>query len=84
MQTTEYFTVSIINKKLFKKFSNIYGTKSGRDMNKEEAAGTHIKFLDDGGITFEEVEEVYVCRMLAKANIKNEDFSPGLKDLYEK
>ena len=36
MQTTEYFTVSIISKKLFKKFANIYGTKSGRDMNKEK------------------------------------------------
>ena len=84
MQTTEYFTVSIISKKLFKKFANIYGTKSGRDMNKEKEAGTHIKFLDDGGITFEEAEEVYVCKMLAKANIKDEDSSPGLKDFYEK
>ena len=84
MQKTEYFTVSIINKNLFNKFVNIYGTKSGRDINKEEAAGTHIKFLDDGGITFEEAEEVYVCKMLAKANIKDEDSSPGLKDFYEK
>ena len=84
MQTTEYFTVSIISKKLFKKFANIYGTKSGRDMNKEKEAGTHIKFLEDGGITFEEAEEVYVCKMLAKANIKDEDSSPGLKDFYEK
>ena len=84
MQTTEYFTVSIISKKLFKKFANIYGTKSGRDINKEKEAGTHIKFLEDGGITFEEAEEVYVCKMLAKANIKDEDSSPGLKDFYEK
>jgi enoyl-CoA hydratase len=84
MQTTEYFTVSIISKKLFKKFANIYGTKSGRDINKEEAAGTHIKFLDDGGITFEEAEEVFVCKMLAKANIQDEDSSPKLKDFYEK
>ena len=84
MQTTEYFTVSIISKKLFKKFANIYGTKSGRDMNKEEAAGTHIKFLDDGGITFEEAEEVFVCKMLGKAYIQDEDSYPGLKAFYEK
>ena len=84
MQTTEYFTVSIINKKLFKKFADIYGTKSGRDMNKEEAAGTHIKFLDDGGITFEEAEEVFVCKMLGKAYIQDEDSYPGLKAFYEK
>ena len=84
MQTTEYFTVSIINKKLFKKFADIYGTKSGRDMNKEEAAGTHIKFLDDGGITFEEADEVFVCKMLGKAYIQDEDSYPGLKAFYEK
>ena len=84
MQKTEYFTVSIINKKLFKKFANIYGTKSGRDLNKEEAAGTHIQFLDDGGITFKEAEEVFVCRMLGKAFIQDEDSYPGLKAFYER
>ena len=83
MQKSEYFTVSIINKKLFKKFANIYGTKSGRDINKEKEAGTHIQFLDDGGITFEEAEEVYVCKMLAKAFIKDEDSYPELKAFYE-
>ena len=84
MQTTEIFTVSIINKKMFKKFAAVYGTKSGRDLNKEEAAGTHIKFLDDGGITFEEADEVFVCRMLGKAFIQQDDRSPALKAFYEK
>ena len=84
MQTTEIFTVSIINKKLFKKFANIYGTKSGKDINKEEAAGTHIRFLEDGGITFDEAEEVFVCRMLGKAYIQEKDRSPALKEFYEK
>ena len=84
MQTTEIFTVSIINKKLFKKFANVYGTKSGKDINKEEAAGTHIRFLEDGGITFDEAEEVFVCRMLGKAYIQEKDRSPALKEFYEK
>ena len=83
MQTTKIFTVSIINKKIFKKFA-VYGTKSGRDINKEEVAGTHIKFLDNGGITFDEAEEVFVCKMLGKAYIKDEDEYPGLKAFYEK
>ena len=83
MQKTEIFTVSIINKKLFKKFT-VYGTKSGRDINKEEVAGTHIKFLDNGGITFDEAEEVFVCKMLGKAYIKDEDAYPGLKAFYER
>ena len=84
MQTTEIFTVSIINKNLFKKFANVYGTKSGKDINKEEAAGTHIRFLEDGGITFDEAEEVFVCRMLGKAYIQEKDRSPALKEFYEK
>ena len=69
---------------MFKKFAAVYGTKSGRDLNKEEAAGTHIKFLDDGGITFEEADEVFVCRMLGKAFIQQDDRSPALKAFYEK
>ena len=77
------FTVSIINRKIFKKFA-VYGTKSGRDINKEEVAGTHIKFLDDGGITFDEAEEVFVCEMLGKAYIQDEDSYPGLKAFYKK
>ena len=84
MQTTEIFTVSIINKNLFKKFADAYGTKSGKDINKEEAAGTHIRFLEDGGITFDEAEEVFVCRMLGKAYIQEKDRSPALKEFYEK
>ena len=83
MQTTEIFTVSIINKKIYKKFA-VYGTKSGRDINKEEVEGTHIKFLDNGGITFDEAEEVFVCKMLGKAYIEDENSYPGLKAFYEK
>ena len=83
MQKTEIFTVSIINKKLYKKFA-VYGTKSGRDINKEKEAGTHIEFLDNGGITFKEAEEVFVCKMLARYYIKEEDTLPGLKEFYKK
>jgi len=75
MQKTEFFTVSFIKKEFFKKFVP-YGNKSGRDINKEEVSGTHIKFLDDGGITFEEAEEVYVCKMLAKSYFNEKDFLP--------
>ena len=83
MQTTEIFTLLIINKKLFKKFLNAYGTKSGNDINKEEVAGTHIRFLDGGGITFDESEEVFICKMPGKAYIKEKDRSNALKDNYE-
>ena len=76
------FTVSIINKKLYPKFSS-YGIKSGRNINKEEVCDTHIKFLDDGGITFEEADEVYVCKMVAKSHLTNEDVEPEINDFYK-
>ena len=62
MERTKIFTISYIDKRLYKKFV-VYGTKSGRDINKEEVSGPHIVFMDNGGITFEEVVEVYVCKL---------------------
>ena len=83
MQKTEFFTVSFIKKEFYKKFVP-YGNKSGRDINKEEVAGTHIQFLDNGGITFEEAEEFYVCKMMGKAYFKREDLHPEILDFYER
>ena len=83
IEKSEYFTVNFIRKDLYKKFVP-YGNKSGRDINKEEVSGTHIQFLDNGGITFEEAEEVYVCKMMAKAHFKQEDLSPEIIEFYEK
>ena len=83
MKTTEFFTVSFIKKDKFKKFVP-YGNKSGRDIDKEEVAGTHIQYLDNGGITFEEAEEFYVCKMVGKAYFKKEDLAPEILEFYEK
>ena len=83
MKRTEFFTVSFIKKEKFKQFVP-YGNKSGRDINKEEVAGTHIQYLDNGGITFEEADEFYVCKMVGKAYFKKEDLAPEILDFYEK
>ena len=37
MEKTEIFTISYINKKLYKKFT-VYGSKSRKDINKEEVS----------------------------------------------
>ena len=68
-------------KKLYNKFIP-YGTQSGKDVNKEEVSGTHIKFLDDGGITFEEASEVFVCKIIAKQHITEKDIHQDIIDLY--
>ena len=82
MEETEFFTVSVVGSKLLKKFA-IYGTKSGRDINKEEVAGTHIRFLDDGGITFDEAEEVFVCKIVARAYVKDGELDPEIIEMFK-
>ena len=81
MEKSDIFTVNFIERKLMKKFA-IYGTKSGKDTNKEEEAGTHIKFMDKGGITFDEAVEVYVCKKMAKSIIDEKSMDPYIKELY--
>ena len=76
------FTVSIVSKQMYPKFS-VYGVKSGRNINKEEVSDTHIKFLDDGGITFDEAEEVYVCKIVGRAHLTNDDVAPEINEFYE-
>ena len=83
MEKTEFFTVSFIRKDLYKKFLP-YGNKSGRDIDKEKETGAQIQFLDNGGITFEEAEEVYVCKMMAKTYLEKENLSKEIIDFYEK
>ena len=83
MEKNNIFTVSFFDKE-YSKALGIYGSKSGRDVNKENESGLHIKFLDNGGITFDEAEEVFVCKMLGKAYIEDENSYPGLKAFYEK
>jgi enoyl-CoA hydratase len=81
MEKSDIFTVNFIERKLLKKFA-IYGTKSGKDINKEEEAGTHIKFLEKGGVTFDEAVEVYVCKIMAKSIIDEKTMDPYIKELY--
>ena len=78
---SEIFTVSYIDKNLYPKFIP-YGSKSGKDVNKEEISGTHIKFLDDGGITFEEAVEVFVCKIVAKLHPTEKDVHQDIINNY--
>ena len=82
IEKSKFFTVSIIDTQNMKGFP-VYGTKSGRDVNKEKESGYHIKFLDDGGITFEEAKEVIVCKIMCKTHLKEEDFDKEIIQLYK-
>ena len=82
IEKSKYFTVSIIDKQYMKGFP-VYGNKSGRDVNKEKESGYHIKFLEDGGITFEEAKEVFVCKIICKTQLKESDVDKEIIQLYE-
>ena len=82
MEKYDIFTVSFIKGRLNTDFI-LYGTLSGRDYNKEKMSGSHIKFLDDGGITFEETNEVYVCRKLVSSHFKEEEVDKSIIELYK-
>ena len=82
IEKSEIFTVSYINKNLFSKFS-IYGTQSGRDINKEDVSGNSIQFLDDDGITFKEAVEVYVCRIIKKAHLQENEEHKDIINIYK-
>ena len=83
MEKTEFFTVNFIKKSLYKKFRP-YGNQSGRDINKEEVSGAQIQFMENGGITFREAEEVYVCKVMARTCFEEKNLSPEIIDFYEK
>ena len=41
-----------------------------------------IKFLEKGGVTFDEAVEVYVCKIMAKSIIDEKTMDPYIKELY--
>jgi enoyl-CoA hydratase len=81
MEKYDIFTVSFVKGAIYNDFV-LYGSVSGRDFDKEKISGTHIKFLDDGGITFEEALEVYVCKKIAVSHLKEEEVDKSIIDLY--
>ena len=81
MEKNSLFTVSFIGGDIYNNFI-LYGSLSGKDFNKEKMAGTHIKFLDDGGITFEEATEVFVCKKIAYSHLKEDEVDKSIIDLF--
>ena len=62
IQSNENFTVSYFPKE-FNKIHKVFGFKSGRDMDKISATGITPEFIDNG-ITFQEANEIYICKKI--------------------
>ncbi|MBP5274218.1 MAG: flavin reductase [Abditibacteriota bacterium] len=60
MNDNEYFTVSFYPEK-YRKALALMGSRSGRDINKDEAAGLTPEALENG-VTYKEAEVTLVCR----------------------
>ena len=62
IQANECFTISYFPKE-FNKIHKVFGFKSGRDMDKISATGITPEFIDNG-ITFQEANEIYICKKI--------------------
>lgn len=78
----DYFTLSFFEEKYKKELGTIYGRKSGREINKEEASGFHTANKD--GFTYiEESNLVIACKKIYCGKIRREEFiDPTIEKHY--
>jgi len=66
-----------------RKIYNVCGSKSGRDMNKAEAAGLKPVLTELGNVTYEQARLTLECRKLYKDDIKASSFiEKGIERWY--
>lgn len=66
-------TISFYTPEIKKKSLTIFGSKSGRDIDKPKVAGLTPKILDNG-VTYEEATETIVCKKLFMQQLDKEKF----------
>ena len=81
MEENEYFTVSFYGKK-HRKQMGLFGSKSGRDMNKAKEANFH-PYEVKGTVTYEEAEETYVLKKIYSHKIQLDKIPEEIQKEYE-
>lgn len=71
MNESEYFTLSFLDES-YKSAVALYGSKSGRDLNKEQATGLHLE-KDEFSTYIQEAKLVLVCKKLYKGKFTKEE-----------
>ena len=79
MDNNEYFTVSFY--KDMKRILGVFGSKSGRDIDKMHYDGLTAKEVD-GSVTFEEAEVTLVCKKLFMQQLAVENMTPEVRDAF--
>ena len=74
MNDNDYFTVSFYPEECRKAMA-VMGTKSGRDINKDEASGLTVKPIGQA-VTYEEAEVTFICRKIYWQDLARENM-PG-------
>ncbi len=84
LQKSDSFTISIPYSDDFKKALGVCGSKSGRDVNKEELA--NIKFINSKNVTSKVVEncdKYYECKITHIDKISSQNATDEIKGFYK-
>lgn len=84
IETHPEFTLSFFSKQ-YRPALKLYGSKSGRDVNKIQESGLTSAMDGDTAPYFEEAELVLICRKLYYQDLEPSGFiDVSLQDFYEK
>lgn len=75
---TDRFTLSVFDER-YRPQLNLFGTRSGRDCDKDRESGLTPTALD-GSVAYAEAKTVFVCKKLAHADLKPEGFDDPAAD----
>ena len=81
MEENEYFTVSFYGKK-YRKQMGLFGSKSGKDIDKVKEANFHPVNLGES-VTFEEADETYVCKKIYSHEIDYNKIPEEIQKEYQ-
>ncbi|MDR0665957.1 MAG: hypothetical protein LBF71_00955 [Campylobacteraceae bacterium] len=83
MEKSDFFTLTFFDKSLKAKAHKIFGSKSGRDINKAKEAGVTAVYFDENAIGFEEAKETVVCKKIYFNDFNPRNFLDAqINDLY--
>jgi flavin reductase (DIM6/NTAB) family NADH-FMN oxidoreductase RutF len=79
----ENFSLSFYSEQYRELLAGVFGSESGRDIDKVNKSGFTPAFSEDGAVYYEQAELVLVCRKIYYDDFKPENFlSPDIFSMY--
>lgn len=72
IESSDYFTLSLFPEQ-YRDALSFYGSHSGRDVNKADAAGLNV-VCENGFVLYEEAETVFLCKKLYRQEMRPDCF----------